>query len=104
MDNAGPHMVAHILAMIEAHQPGVLLFLLSPYSYDFNPIELAFDLGKARLQRTHFRRSGDDTPFAPLCQEFTIAMLECMTPSIACNEFRHCGVIVTEEEEIWANR
>lgn len=104
MDNASPHMVASIMALIDAIRPGVLLFFLSPFSYDYNPIEVGFELGKARLQRIHKKRFGDITPFLPLCKKFEIAMLECMTPSQACNLFRHCEVIVTEEEEIWANR
>ncbi len=65
---------------------------------------IQLSLGKARLQRTHYRRLDDDVPCVPLCREFEIAMLEYMTPSVACNEFRHCGLTVTEGQEIWANR
>ena len=55
LDNASVHMKAVLLALIDLHQPGVLLFFLPPYSYDFNPIENCFHLGKARFAVTQVR-------------------------------------------------
>lgn len=104
LDNAGPHMKACIHAVVNATKPGALVLYLPPYSYDFNPLELGFHLGKARLRRIHYRRHGNHDVPEPLCNEFGRAMLDCMTPSQACNFFRHCHIEVSEAQEEWANR
>ena len=49
MDNAIIHHNPWVRAMIEA--TGAILVFLRPYSYDLNPIELAFSKVKAYLER-----------------------------------------------------
>jgi transposase len=53
MDNLAAHRIAGVRTAIEA--AGAQLFLLPPYSPDFNPIENAFAKLKAILRKTAAR-------------------------------------------------
>jgi hypothetical protein len=95
LDGAATHLRDQILALILNVQPGVLLFFLPPYSYDFNPIELIFNLAKKSLKRHNE---------GPLSIAFENAILDEGTPEMMCALFRKCGYPVTAEEEEWACR
>ena len=53
LDNAAIHMKYLIDAECAAH--GVIVLYLPPYSFDLNPIELAFNVAKMKLRRDHGR-------------------------------------------------
>ncbi|PWC87481.1 transposase [Azospirillum sp. TSH100] len=53
LDNLPAHKTAEVRAVIQAS--GAQLFLLPPYSPDFNPIEMAFAKLKALLRRAKDR-------------------------------------------------
>jgi transposase len=95
LDGAGTHLRDQILALIHNVQPGVLLFFLPPYSYDFNPIELIFNLAKTSLRRANVGR---------LSTAFENAILDSATPTTMCALFRKCGYPVTDDEEAYACR
>ena len=95
LDGASTHLRDQILALIVNVQPGVLLFFLPPYSYDFNPIELIFNLAKKSLKRGNVGR---------LSIAFENAIMDKATPETMCALFRHCGYDVTADEEAWACR
>ena len=95
LDGAATHLRDQILALILNVNPHVLLFFLPPYSYDFNPIELIFNLAKKSLQRHNE---------GPLSIAFENAILAEGTPVMMCALFRKCGYPVTAEEEEWACR
>lgn len=50
LDNASVHPMVELQHLCS--QYGVLLYALQPYSYDFNPIELAFHQAKKICQST----------------------------------------------------
>lgn len=101
MDNAAVHMKHQIVAACAA--VGVLILFLPPYSFDFNPIELLFNIGKVYLQR---RYGGAPLPVnSRIGDLFRNCLLSCLkSADIACNMFEHCFIPVSEDERIWANR
>lgn len=80
MDNLSSHHQEDIRALIEAR--GCHLLYLSPYSPDFNPIELLFSKVKA-LVRAGSWRTLDDLLAA------IWAALEAVTPQDVAAWFRH---------------
>lgn len=101
MDNAAIHM-KHLINAACA-EVGVLILYLPPYSFDFNPIELLFNIAKVNLQR---RYGGSLLPaHLKIGDLFRNCLLSCLkSPDVACNMFGHCFIPVTEEERLWANR
>lgn len=100
LDNAAVHMKYLIDAECDA--VGVIVLYLPPYSFDFNPIELAFHIAKMKLQRD-FGHSV--LPLnARICDLFRDAINTCITADAACNMFQHCFIPVTAGERAWANR
>jgi hypothetical protein len=95
LDGAATHLRDQILAIIHNTKPGVLLFFLPPYSYDYNPIEPIFGLAKTALRRYNA---------GPLDIAFENAIMKAATPAVMCSLFRHCGYPVTWEEEQHACR
>lgn len=101
LDNASVHMKARLLQLIAlSPTPNVLLFFLPPYSYDMNPIEMCFHLGKSLLVRDNHQHEGD----VVLATQFEAAMMSCCSPEVACNLFEKCGIKVEAWERVWANR
>ena len=100
LDNAAVHMKYLIDAECAAH--GVHVFYLPPYSFDYNPIELAFNIVKMKLKRDYGR--GILPLNARICDLFRESINTCITPDVACNIFEHCFIPVTAEERDWANR
>lgn len=98
MDNASPHFKADVLNLCEAH--GIIALFLPPYSYDLSPIEPIFHLAKAYIRR----KWGIFYAYSPLAEQFTEALWSCCPPNIACNEFNHVGITVTQWERAWAGR
>jgi len=82
MDNLSSHKVVAVREAIES--AGALLWFLTPYSPDLNPIEPAF----SKLRRL-FERAGRRTVDA-LWRD-TQRMLNQIRPSDAEGFFRHCG-------------
>ena len=82
-------MLRHSAVTDLAGYRGMKLEFLPTYSPDFNPIELAFSLLKARLRRVRF--SEEET------QDSVIAKFYGETMSISapsCHAFyRHCGYL-----------
>lgn len=102
MDNAPVHAKEWVRQ--ECQRVGVMVIFLPPYGYELNPAELVFNVGRARMQRNYGlvniqhplmngRRIGE--VFAECC-------FECVSPTIACNFYIHCGIPVTDAERQWA--
>lgn len=84
LDNASIHDHARVIAACHLH--GVRVIFLPPYSYDFNPIEDAFHVAKARLRRDFDERTaGQD-----LKPKLEHALWNCCSPEMACNLFENC--------------
>lgn len=89
VDNSGVHSRLAMQALCAAR--GVLLFFLPPYSYDFNPIELGFHVGKDHTRRIW--REGND-----LVTVFRGELLRAVDYDMAANLFRHAGYYVTAQD------
>lgn len=100
LDNAAVHMKYLIDAECAAY--GVIVLYLPPYSFDLNPIELAFNVAKMKLQRDHGREILDLN--ARICDMFRESISTCITADTACNMFEKCFIPVTAGERAWANR
>lgn len=81
---------------------GVIVLYLPPYSFDLNPIELAFNVAKMKLQRDHRRDILHLN--GRICDMFREAINTCITADTACNMFEKCFIPVTVGERAWANR
>ena len=91
MDNAAIHMKALLDAAAAA--VGVYILYLPPYSFDLNPIELLFNLGKQKLQRLY--GSGPLHLNAKIGDLFSECLFSCIgSNDITCNMFRHCFIPV----------
>lgn len=82
MDNLGAHKVNGVREAIEA--VGASVLYLPPYSFDFNPIELAWSKLKEHLRSSEARTRED------LDHEIAAAM-GLITRKDALAWFRHCG-------------
>jgi transposase len=82
MDNLSAHKVPGVREAIEA--AGATVLYLPPYSFDFNPIELAWSKLKALL-RTAEPRTRDDVD-----RQIAVAMAR-ISRRDAAGWFRHCG-------------
>ena len=100
LDNAAVHMKNLIEA--ECAAKGVIVIFLPPYSFDYNPIELAFNIAKMKLKREY----GDGIlPMNIKIHElFRDCVSTCVTANQCCNLFEHCHVPVTAGEREFANR
>ena len=67
-----------------------------------NPIELAFNVAKKKLQRDHGREILDLN--VRICDMFRESISTCINENTACNIFEKCFVSVTAGERAWANR
>lgn len=85
LDNAAVHSKIEITAMCEPR--GILVFFLPPYSYDLNPIELAFHSAKEFL-RAHY--PGDNPDVSGQIPARLIEALFSITGDVAVNFFRKC--------------
>lgn len=97
LDNARTHNAETITALCMSH--GVLLFFLPPYSYDLNPIELAFHSAKARLKRIH----PTVDPDAMLREHLHECLMNSVTPQQACNLFEHCRIPIRIIDRAYAD-
>ena len=100
LDNAAVHMKYLIDAECAAR--GVIALYLPPYSFDYNPIELAFNIAKMKLRRDY--GVGILPPNFKIKDAFVECLSTCLTPNIACNLFQHCFIPVSAHERAWANR
>jgi hypothetical protein len=91
MDNATIHHDARITTLIE--NAGAICLYMSPYSPDYNPIELVFGWIKLHMKRHfHSRPVGRDHVGA-LMAAFSLVGEGTMRAF-----FRHCGLAAEEEE------
>jgi len=98
MDNAPVHRKNHIYAL--AFEQGVIVIFLPPYSYDFNPIELAFKDAKARMQREYgLDEGGNDITLADMLET---GIRNACSVDVACNHFQHCYIGVSDLTRAWA--
>ena len=100
LDNAAVHMKYLIDA--ECAAKGVIVLYLPPYSFDYNPIELAFNIAKMKLQRDH--GNGVLPMNVKIHEIFRECVSSCLTADQCCNLFEHCFVPVTAAERAFANR
>jgi DDE superfamily endonuclease len=100
MDNAQVHMKLMVIAACT--EVGVLVIFLPAYSFDYNPIELVFNVGKTKLRNRYGH--GFLPPDVRIGHLFRECLYDCITPDIACNMYVKCYVPVTPEERAWANR
>jgi len=96
MDNAPVHKKLQIEALAFAR--GVFIIFLPPYSYDYNPIELAFKDAKAWMQ-SEFGLEEGDTMLAELLEK---GIRNSCSAETACNYFQHCFIGISEELRQWA--
>lgn len=86
MDNLAAHKIEGVRARIEA--AGATLLYRSPYSPDFNPIELWFAKLKSLLRTARKRTVEELWPTVADC-------LTSFSPTECRNYFRHCGYAAT---------
>jgi transposase len=84
MDNLSAHKVAGVREAIEA--VGALVLYLPPYSFDFNPIELAWSKVKAFLRSAEARSR-------EALERAVAAAMNLITRDEAVAWFRHCGYL-----------
>ena len=84
MDNLGAHKVKGVREKIEA--AGARLLYLSPYSADFNPIEMAWSKLKTGLRKTAARTTA--ALDAAIGQGW-----RAISVKDACGYFAHCGYL-----------
>jgi transposase len=96
MDNATVHDKDVIIALCIAHN--VRVIFLPQYSYDLNPIELAFACSKRRLLEVYHVADLNK----PLRGQLEECLLNACTAEQACAMFRHCHIEVTAATEAWA--
>jgi hypothetical protein len=90
LDNATIHDKLRIVTLCQ--QSGVLVLFLPPFSYDYNPIELAFHSTKSYLKRVY----GNDDPNHPLPERLVEALFNSVNSVSACNMFSSCYVDITQ--------
>ena len=100
LDNASPHSKVRIEQLCTIK--GVIVLWLPPYSYDKNPIELAFHNTKSLLKRRYGLNDIEVNVVNP--QRLLECLLDSVTPDDACNFFRRCHIEVSPEVREWANR
>jgi transposase len=91
MDNLSVHKSAWVRNLIERR--GCQLWLLPPYSPDFNPIEEAFSKVKALLRRAKAR-------VLEALFEATEGALEAVSAKDARGYFEHCGYTMLQAHSI----
>jgi transposase len=84
MDNLSAHKVAGVREAIEA--VGAFVLYLPPYSFDFNPIELAWSKVKALLRSAEARSR-------QALERAVAAAMNLITRDEAVAWFRHCGYL-----------
>jgi transposase len=84
MDNLSAHKVAGVREEIEA--VGAFVLYLPPYSFDFNPIELAWSKVKAFLRSAEARSR-------EALERAVAAAMNLITRDEAVAWFRHCGYL-----------
>lgn len=93
LDNSKVHQKPLIDALCAAH--GILVLYLPPYSPDFQPIELVFNMTVNRLRDLF----GLGQQMALLFKnKLQTAFFSACTADQACNAFEHCGITVTPAE------
>jgi transposase len=93
MDNASTHDHARVHQLCA--QSGVICIFLPPYSYDFNPIELAFHEAK-QFVRTKYGLAGG------VIRDRLLEGLQSVGAVSAHNYFQHCRYTVTDMDREWA--
>ena len=82
VDNAAVHNRVPMYIMCARF--GVILIFLSVYSFDFNPIELLFEVTKKNMESL-----GCDT------EHLRYHLWNAVTAEVACNMFEHCYIPIS---------
>ena len=82
VDNAAVHNRVPMYIMCARF--GVILIFLSVYSFDFNPIELLFEVTKKNMESL-----GCDT------EHLRYHLWNAATAEVACNMFEHCYIPIS---------
>lgn len=90
VDNAAVHN--RVRMYILCARFGVILIFLSVYSFDFNPIELLFNVTKSKMESL-----GCNTDERLLPEHLRFHLWDAVTAEVACNMFEHCFLPMTEE-------
>jgi transposase len=96
LDGAPVHCKDRIQQMCAQRQTIVLW--LPPYSPDFSPIELVFNVTLRKLRRSYGRTWSSTT----LMQKMQDALFGVVTAEQACSMFCHCGIEVSPADYAWA--
>lgn len=100
LDNAAVHQKQEIIDICRPY--GVRVMFLPPYSYEFNPIELAFHSAKALLRKRKLDTIYGAMQPGSLFKTFEECLMEACDTDQACNMFQHCHIPVTEGQRKWA--
>lgn len=98
LDNAWVHLKTDIISLCAVRN--ILPLFLPPYSPNLDPVEPVHRLARAYIKK----KWGGTSAEYPLHMQISEAFLNCLTPEVACNEFEHCGFIVTPLEREWASQ
>jgi hypothetical protein len=88
VDNAAVHNRVPMYIMCARF--GVILIFLSVYSFDFNPIELLFNVTKKNMESL-----GCDTDNRLLPEHLRYHLWNAVTAEVACNMFEHCYIPIS---------
>ena len=92
MDNAPTH--DHLLIHDECSKVGVICIFLPPYSYDYNPIELAFHQTKKFLRCKYMDN-------AVVNKDRLLEGIACVQVEDVVNYYKHCGYNIEREDLDW---
>ncbi len=98
IDNAAVHVKQLVSDLCQ--QFGVLVLFLPKYSYDFNPIEVAFHVAKAYIRNKY---PGEDHD-RPLPGRLIEALMTSVSAEMACKLYQHCYIEITEDDINYINR
>jgi transposase len=94
MDNAATHNHQQVYDLCD--QFGVLAVFLPPYSYNFNPIELAFHQAKQYIRTKWGFADGN-------VKDRLFEAFSCITSNDAVNYFSHCLYKISNDDMHWRN-
>lgn len=97
LDNAAVHDKVRIYALCARF--GVIVLFLPTYSFDFNPIELLFHLGKNYIRQ----HDGITVANNPLSVVLNRSLFSSCSADDACAIFQHCFIHVSANDQMWAN-
>jgi transposase len=98
LDNASVHLKPDI--MHECQLVGVVCLFLPPYSYDLNPIELAFHNAKQWIRANY----NDEEALTPLKARLNEGLWNSVSRENACSFFEKCKIVLENDVKDWVMR